>query len=158
MNFPEYLRTDCEISGILFNLDKIKGYEKDYYYKLMNLEERQKLPENFQDYFVECDKYYISQIYNLKWTIGIMKSCEDKLLDLDDYKIRPDLKDLEVRYKLEIQRNYDIISDKLFIEKAKIKIKEQDEKISLLKNEIDEIKSLLSLKSNSKKDVRIQSF
>ena len=150
MDFPEYLKGYyCEKWFIYLDLDNKKEDEKDYYYKLMNLEERYKLPENLQDYFIECDKKFLPEIISTKYNIANIKFMNKLDIEIDDYKINPRLKELEDNYKLEIQKIYDKASDKLFLEKAKIKIEEQDEKISLLNDEINNMKKIIeTIKDN----------
>jgi len=102
----------------------------NYLIKLINLDERIDLDEKLQNSLLEIDKRHLPQIIIIKKTLIIMKS-------IDNGNLYNDFKKLEDNYKLKIENFY----DKLFIENAKIKIEEQNKTISLLLEEINEMKS-----------------
>jgi hypothetical protein len=102
----------------------------NYLIKLINLDERIDLDEKLQNSLLEIDKRHLPQIIIIKKTLIIMKS-------FDNVNLHNDFKKLEDNYKLKIEKFY----DKLFIENAKIKIEEQNKTISLLLEEINEMKS-----------------
>jgi hypothetical protein len=110
----------------------------DYLNKLINLDKRIDLDKNLQNSLIEIDKYYLPQIILIKKNELKYKYNNINIIDNN-------LKRIEDFYKFQKEKVY----DKLFIEKAKIKIEEQDKKISSLKDEIDEMKKIIeTLKKN----------
>jgi len=117
-------------------------YIELYYYlnKLINLDKRIDLDKNLQNYLIEIDRHHLPQIIKLK-----INELTYKYNNINIDFIDNNLKRIEDFYKFEQEKVY----DKLFIEKAKIKIEEQDKKISSLKDEIDEMKKIIeTLKTN----------
>jgi len=123
----------------------------NYLNELMNFDKRLDLDDDLQNSFIEIDKKHLPQIIKKQMFIQNSNLTEDEI-----NKIIIQLKELEDVYKFEI-KSFEI-NDKIIIKKLELQIREKDETILKLEKEINEIKSLLSSKSNSKKDVRIQSF
>ena len=128
---PNYVRHIFEnypnTYAMIYN-DNTRNIIYEFIEKILNLNDRIDLPENLQNKLIEIDNKHLPEIAR---SYRFSNNAYYKKF-LDAYKF-----------------DQDQVYDKLFIEKAKIKIEEQDEKISSLKDEIDEMKKIIeTLKTN----------
>jgi hypothetical protein len=145
--FKRQLGNDC------FDDDPRIKYYIDYFIrnieKILNLDDRKNLSEYLQKSLIELDKKHLPEIINYlnKLSTSNYYNQDKKINDTNH------LEQLKEIYYYEQKKIYNII----LIEKLEIQIQEQNKTISLLLEDIKEMKSLLSSKSNSKKDAKLQS-